>query len=188
MRITGGKNKGRILASPRNLRIRPTSDQVREALFNILGHDLTGHRVLDLFAGTGSLGLEALSRGAEKVVFVDHTGVALGLIRKNLERCGFTGSGIVLKWDLTRGIGRHGRLRGQFFDLVFLDPPYGKNMITPLLQELSTTAMLSPGARVVAESSKSDGLPSVAENLKQIDHRIYGDTQVSLYGLRRKNE
>ncbi|MBW2217733.1 MAG: RsmD family RNA methyltransferase, partial [Deltaproteobacteria bacterium] len=102
MRITGGQVKGRIIASPKGMNIRPTSDRVREAIFNLIGQDLSGLKVLDLFAGTGSLGLESLSRGTQHAVFIDNSQQALKLIRKNLVTCGFENSGTVLRRDLKK--------------------------------------------------------------------------------------
>jgi 16S rRNA (guanine966-N2)-methyltransferase len=181
MRITGGQVKGRRLASPKGLNIRPSSDQVREAIFNIIGQDLSGLRVLDLFAGTGSLGLEALSRGAHRAVFIDYSQKSINLIKQNLGLCGYQGSGVVLRREL-----RKARRRGPFplkekFDLVFLDPPYGKNLIPFLLEELSANEILSPRSRVVAESSKNERLPRLLGNLEMGDTRIYGDTRISIY-------
>ena len=159
MRITGGQLKGRLLISPRGLGIRPTSDQVREAIFNIIGQDLQGVKVLDLFAGTGILGLETLSRGASKVVFVDLSLESTKLIRKNLALCQHQDSGVIIRRDLQKGIWRIHILSKQVFDLVFLDPPYGKNFIPLVLRGLSTMDILSNRSRVVAESSKTEKLP-----------------------------
>jgi len=115
MRITGGKAKGRILASPRGMDIRPTTDRVREAIFNIIGHDLSGLKVLDLFAGTGILGIEALSRGAGLVIFIDKSQRSIKLIKKNLAICGYQSSGKILKLDLRMGIPKsHPVLNGSY--------------------------------------------------------------------------
>jgi 16S rRNA (guanine966-N2)-methyltransferase len=181
MRITGGQTKGRLLANPKGQNIRPTSDRVREAIFNIIGQDLSGVKVLDLFAGTGSLGLEALSRGALQALFIDNSPQSLRLIRKNLALCGFQDSGFVVRRDLRKGIILTRALEGELFDLVFLDPPYGKNLIPLLLEELSRKGLLSSEARVIAESSKTEGLPVAMGNLHTVDTRLYGDTKISLY-------
>jgi 16S rRNA (guanine966-N2)-methyltransferase len=181
MRITGGQLKGHLLVSPRGLGIRPTSDQVREAIFNIIGQDLHGLKVLDLFAGTGILGLETLSRGASNVVFADISLQSIKLIRKNLALCEHQDSGIIIRRDLRNGIRRIHILSKQLFDLVFLDPPYGKNFIPQLLSELSTMDILSNRSRVVAESSKTENLPVSFDNLERVDTRLYGDTKISVY-------
>jgi 16S rRNA (guanine966-N2)-methyltransferase len=181
MRITGGQMKGRLLASPRGLNIRPTTDRVREAIFSIIGQNLSGLKVLDLFAGTGSLGLEALSRGALRSVFIDNSQQSVNLIKKNLALCGYQDLGAILRRDLKKGIPRNHPLLTESFDLIFLDPPYGKNFITILLEKLSTTDMLSSRSRVVAESSRTDK-PSVCfGNIKMVDTRLYGDTRINIY-------
>ena len=181
MRITGGQLKGRLLVSPRGLGIRPTSDRVREAIFNIIGQDLHGLKVLDLFAGTGVLGLETLSRGASSVVFADISLQSIKLIRKNLALCEHQDSGVIIRRDLRNGIRRMHILSKQVCDLVFLDPPYGKNFIPLLLSELSTMDILSNRSRVVAESSKTEILPVSFETLERVDTRSYGDTKISVY-------
>ena len=181
MRITGGQAKGRLLAPLKGMNIRPTADKIREAIFNIIGQDLRGLKVLDLFAGTGSLGLEALSRGAESVIFIDKFRRAVNLIKKNLAICGFENSGSVIRRDLRKGIPWDHPLMMEAVDLVFLDPPYGKNAIPPLLGELSSKDVLSPGSLAVAESAKKEELPLYLGEFKIIDTRVYGDTRISLY-------
>ncbi len=181
MRITGGQAKSRVLTSPKGLKIRPTTDQVREAIFNIIGQDLTGLRVLDLFAGTGSLGLESLSRGALSALFIDNSQKSVNLIKKNLAICGYQGSGTVLKWDLRRGIPLNHKLIKEIVDLVFLDPPYRNNIIPFLLEELSTREVVSSGSLMVVESSKSERPPVSVENIQMADTRLYGNTRISVY-------
>jgi 16S rRNA (guanine966-N2)-methyltransferase len=180
MRITGGEAKGRLLISPKGMDIRPTSDRVREAIFNIIGHDLSGLKVLDLFAGTGSLGLEALSRSAKLSVFIDNAQRSIKIIKKNLASCGYQESGIILKRDLKKGISPNHPVLQQSFGLVFLDPPYGKNLIVPSLEKLSE-GILSNEARVVAEFSKTEKLPHIIRNLEMADTRRYGDTRINIY-------
>ncbi len=181
MRITGGDSRGRVLATARGLDIRPTSSMVREAVFNILGNDLTGRIVLDLFAGTGCMGIEALSRGALSAFFVDNSGQSIGLIKKNLRKCGFDSSGFVLKQDILKGIAPDKRLRENPADLVFIDPPYGRDIIPPVLRDLLKKDLLSSGAVIVCESLKSDNLPDEMGVLRLIDSRIYGETKITIY-------
>ena len=181
MRITGGQAKSRVLASPKGLKIRPTTDRVREAIFNIIGPDLSGLKVLDLFAGTGSLGIESLSRGALSVLFIDSSQQSINLIKRNLTICGYQDSGAVLRRDLRKGIPLKHPLIKEIVDLVFLDPPYRKNIISFLLGELSTKEVLSSGSLVVAESSKSDAPPVSVENFQILDTRLYGITRISVY-------
>ncbi len=181
MRITGGQVKGRILAAPKGMSIRPTSDLVREAIFDIIGQDLSRQRVLDLFAGSGSLGLEALSRCAAFALFVDNSQQSINLIKKNLAICGYQRSGAVLSRSLRKAIPQnHPQLKG-LFDLVFLDPPYNKDFIPLLLEELLAKDLIPSGSRVVAESSKTESLPVSFGNLELTDIRVYGDTKISIY-------
>ena len=181
MRITGGLVRGRVLSGPKGLLIRPTSDRVREAIFNILGQDLTGFNVLDLFSGTGSLGLEALSRGASRAVFVDKLRQSVNLTKKNIDVCGFLRSVVILRKDLTKGFPwEHPSLSGKF-DLIFLDPPYRKDLIPPLLSEISSEEKLSAGARVVVESDKKEDLPFSFTDLEMETLRYYGDTMITIY-------
>ncbi len=182
MRITGGQAKGRLLFSPRGLRIRPTTDQVRESIFSIIGQDLSGLKVLDLFAGTGALGLEALSRGADCALFIDNSPQSMRLIKRNLELCGYYERGIVFKRDLKRGIPWSHPFFDQEIDLVFMDPPYGKDFLPPLLEELSTGKGLSSRAQIVTESFKKFDPPALGGALGLQDSRSYGDTRISIYG------
>lgn len=183
MRITGGRLKGRLLISPKGRKIRPTSDLVREAIFDVIGQDLSGYKSLDLFAGTGSLGLEALSRGSHLVYFVDNSAQSIRLIRKNLALCEHESSGVILKHDLQKGISRSHRLLKEVFDLAFLDPPYAADYIPVLLEELSTRGFLSRKSLVVAESSKREKLPVAIGRLQMTDTRSYGDTRISIYAF-----
>jgi 16S rRNA (guanine966-N2)-methyltransferase len=181
MRITGGQAKGRVLASLKGWNIRPTSDRVREAIFNLIGQDVTGFKTLDLFAGTGSLGIEALSRGASRVLFIDNSLQSIKLIKKNLARSGYEPLGFVWKKDLTKGLPlRHPMLKEKF-DLIFVDPPYEKEMIPPLLGELSGRDLLGSPAIAVAESFKTEMLPEVLGKLQMVKSRIYGETKISIY-------
>jgi 16S rRNA (guanine966-N2)-methyltransferase len=181
MRITGGEVKGRVLVSPKGLGIRPTSDPVREAIFDILGHLLEGIAVLDLFAGTGSLGLESLSRGASCALFVDHSPQAMRMLQKNLKRCGYEEKGAVLKWDLRKGLPVNHRWLKKGLGLVFLDPPYEKGFIPPLLEDLSLCGLLLSRSQVVAETRKTEVLPQRVHGLCLVNTRYYGDTQITRY-------
>jgi 16S rRNA (guanine966-N2)-methyltransferase len=181
MRITGGQAKGRVLSSLKGLKIRPTSDRVREAIFSLIGQNLTGLKALDLFAGTGSLGIEALSRGALSALFVDNSSRSIKLIKKNLTLCGYERSGSTLKKDLTRGLPRKSSLMEKEFDLIFIDPPYGKKVIPSLLAELTEREMLASSSVVITESYKGQTLPSVVGKLQRVDTRTYGETRIGIY-------
>lgn len=181
MRITGGQAKGHLLASFKGLNIRPTPDKVREAIFNIIGQDLSGFNVLDLFAGTGSLGLEALSRGSKKAVFIDSSRQSVSVIKKNLALCMYKDSGTVFRSDLRKGLPTSRYFKKDLFNLVFLDPPYGKNLLPVLLDDLSSKGVLSFGSRVVAESSKIEVLSASCGKISMVDTRTYGDTKITIY-------
>jgi 16S rRNA (guanine966-N2)-methyltransferase len=181
LRITGGEVKGRRLSAFKGAKIRPTSDKVREAIFDLIGQDARGLRVLDLFAGTGSLGIEALSRGAAWVLFADNSMHSIELIRRNLSLCGYENLSYVLKKDLTRGIPKKCEVMKREIDLVFTDPPYGRDYIPPVLRELSEREILASPSIVVAETSKAETLPASLGKLELVKARIYGDTKISVY-------
>jgi 16S rRNA (guanine966-N2)-methyltransferase len=178
MRIIGGKLKGRVLAGPASAAIRPTSDRLRETIFNILAHGygdpVEGARVLDLFAGTGAMAIEALSRGASCALLVDKSTEALALVRSNLASLGLSGSAQVLRRDATR-LGT--APPGERFDLAFLDPPYGKGLVGPVLEALRNGDWLEQGALIVVEEAKSAEIP-LPEGFGSIEARTTTDTQV----------
>jgi 16S rRNA (guanine966-N2)-methyltransferase len=179
MRIVGGTLKGSRLAAPASDRVRPTSDRTREAVFNILAHgidgfDIEGARVLDLFAGTGALGLEALSRGARSCLFVEDHAESRALIRRNVETLALTGVTRIFRRDAAR-LGPAERMGP--FDLVFADPPYGKGLAERALVSAREGGWLVPGAVVVVEES-ADAELIAPEGFAEIDRRRYGDTQV----------
>jgi 16S rRNA (guanine966-N2)-methyltransferase len=180
MRIVGGKFRGRPLATPAHEGTRPTSDRVREAVFNILAHgvpDFTfdGIKVLDLFAGTGALGLEALSRGAAFCLFVEEDAEARGLIRRNVEAFGLTGVTKIFRRDAT-DLGDAGN-RGEA-GLIFLDPPYGQGLAERALSSASAGGWLSPGAIAVIEERKGVSV-TLPPSFALLDRRTWGDTEVS---------
>ncbi len=178
MRIISGRNKGLALASPRSQAIRPTSDRLRETIFNIIAHRypeaLDGARVLDLFAGTGALGIEALSRGARSALFVDTSAEARALTRRNLEAAGAMGFARISKRDATH-LGPAGAQGG--FTLAFLDPPYGKSLLPRALSGLGRGGWLAAGAILVAEESAEAETGPLA-GYDRIDHRVVGDSQI----------
>jgi 16S rRNA (guanine966-N2)-methyltransferase len=182
MRVVGGKFRGLHLATPVDLATRPTSDRVREAMFNILAHgvaglELEGARVLDLFAGTGALGLEALSRGGRHCQFVDESAEARGLVRTNADKLGVIGQCKIWRRDAT-DLGPCAPL--PKFDLVFCDPPYGKGLGVKSLNSLVAGQWLNAGAIVVLEEVDKAEVPEIA-GLTLIDERTYGETRVRFY-------
>ncbi|MBI2965903.1 MAG: 16S rRNA (guanine(966)-N(2))-methyltransferase RsmD [Chloroflexi bacterium] len=177
MRIGGGEAGGRRLRHHLKS-IRPTSGRVRLALFSMLGPDgAAGRRVLDLYAGTGAFGLEALSRGAAWVEFVERDERACEAIRKSLASLGFEE-----RAKVHRGVAEKiaGRLEGRF-DLVFADPPYADDPFAGLFESLAVRGRLAPGATVFAEHGKRRMLPRALPGLRQVDRRVYGDTAVTVY-------
>jgi 16S rRNA (guanine966-N2)-methyltransferase len=178
MRVIAGRHGGRRLQAPAGAATRPTADRVREALFSVLGARVEGARVLDLFAGSGALGLEALSRGAVEATFVDSAPAAVRAVRSNLEALG--ASAEVRRAD-ARAFLRGARAAARHYDLVFLDPPY--RLSAHLGRELSDAlpAVLAPGAVVVSESERRATLDL---ELPLIDERRYGDTIIRIHGPR----
>lgn len=180
MRIVGGEFRGRALATPRSSAIRPTTDRTREALFNVLTHRfadrMRGARVLDLFAGTGALGLEALSRGAVSCTFIEESTEGRGLIRDNVEAFGLLGRTKIFRRDATT-LGSAGTI--QPFGLIFADPPYGKGLGERALQSARQGGWLMPGALCVVEETASAPFePGPGFNL--VDERNYGETVIRL--------
>jgi 16S rRNA (guanine966-N2)-methyltransferase len=175
VRVIGGRFGGRALHPPRGRLTRPTPERVREALFSILG-SVEGLRVLDLFAGSGALAIEALSRGAASATLVDSSPVAIGAIRRNLEALGLDAE---VRRQAASGFLRGARGDARQYDLVFVDPPY--RQATAFGRELSTTLapVLAPGARVVAESDRRT--PLELGPLTALDERRYGDTLIRIY-------
>jgi 16S rRNA (guanine966-N2)-methyltransferase len=182
MRIVGGKFKGREIAGPTSGATRPTSDRVRESIFNILAHgiadfSLEDARVMDLFAGTGALGLEAVSRGAKFCLFVEDDASARGIIRNNTDTCGVIGQCKIWRRDAT-DLGPSAPQSP--FNLVFADPPYGKGLGEKALQSLVAGGWLTSGAIVVLEEAEKANVAEVA-GVNEIDQRVYGDTQLKIF-------
>jgi 16S rRNA (guanine966-N2)-methyltransferase len=184
MRVVGGRHRGRALSAPKSQAIRPTADRLRETLFNILSHaygdPVTGARVLDLFAGTGALGLEALSRGAAFVLFVDNGAEARALLRANVEALGAGGASKVYRRDATQ-LGPVSPMSP--FSLVFLDPPYGKGLAEQALVSARDGGWLAPEALVVVEEA-SDAKLALPDGFEQVERRETGDTQLVFLRLK----
>lgn len=179
MRIVGGTFRGRPLATPRSEAIRPTGDRTREAVFNVIAHNwperLEGARVLDLFSGTGALGLEALSRGAAHCLFIEESAEGRGLIRTNVEAFGLQGRAKIFRRDATR-LGDVGTIAP--FDLVFADPPYGKGLAERALESALAGGWLKPGALAVVEEAAATPFQP-PQGLSLLERRDWGDTSVT---------
>lgn len=176
MRIISGEKKGEKLLSLRKRKIRPTSDKVKGAIFNILS-SVEGKKVLDLFAGSGALGIEALSRGAKEVVFVDNSGSSLDLIRRNSGKLGLEDKSRLVRKEVFRF------LRGNFeeqFDLILADPPYGRGLCQKVLDFLAEKEFLSADGVLVIEHHKKE-IIAERQNLTLLMERKYGDTVVSFF-------
>lgn len=182
MRIIAGQFRGRKLASIKEAAIRPTSDRVREALFNILGRKPTGSAVLDLFSGTGALGLEALSRGARISVFVDNNAHSLAVLQRNISRCNADACSRVIRWNIIKNLYCLNK-DDQCFDLVFMDPPYGLGVIQTALRHLISREVLLPGALVVAEHPAKEAVDLTGTGFQMVDNRRYGSSALSFIAL-----
>lgn len=179
MRIVGGKFGGRVLKGPASDSIRPTTDRLRESLFNILEHrygGIAGLRVIDVFAGTGALALEALSRGARFALFVDNGSEARAAIRDNIERLGVGGATRIFRRD-ARKLGL--APSGESFDLAFLDPPYGFNLAEPALDALRDGRWLSRDALVIVEDAASATV-SIPKGYIEQETRDFGDSRIAI--------
>lgn len=186
MRIISGKAKGKKLYSPKGQTIRPTADRVKESIFDVLGDRWEGIRALDLFSGTGSLGLEAISRGAEQVVFVEKYRPALDLLKKNISLCGFDSHALVLAMPVSRGLTLMGQ-RGESFSVIFADPPYGRGWVDKTVQEILAHRVLSKEGVIVIEHASSESPHGDQGELATLKQKTYGDTTVSFFGFRKDN-
>jgi len=175
LRIAGGSARGLPLTEPRGLRLRPTSGLVREAVFNILGEQVTGASVLDLFAGTGALGIEALSRGASRAVFIDAAQASCQAILQSLARAGFSDAAVVLRGRLPVAL----RTVAGRFDVVTMDPPYDSDAAEPTLIELHE--FVQPQGVVVYEHGSRYNPPERPAGLRLLERRVYGDSAIALY-------
>ena len=181
MRVVAGKWGGRPIRAPRGLSVRPTTDRVREAVFAILGNEVEGSVVLDLFAGTGALAIESLSRGAAGAVLVESSPAALSALRANIAALEAEGA-VCLPLDYREAV-RKLSAKGSTFDLVFLDPPYGKGLVGMSAGLLSRAGVLAPGAVVVAERAYRDPEDALPAGWRERADRRYGDTRITLYDI-----
>ena len=167
MRVISGEYRGRRLLEPSGRNVRPTTDQVKEAVFNIIQFDIEGRRVLDLFAGTGQMGIEALSRGARECVFVDSSNESLRLVKENLRRCGARA-----RTECCDALGFLRRREG--FDLIFIDPPYDSGLAAEAVEAVKEFDILSKGGIMIVESRRDAALPATETG--------YGSEKVYRYG------
>lgn len=177
MRIIAGDYKGRRLYSPKDNEIRPTTDKVKEAIFSILTNQIYGSRVIDLFAGTGNLGLEALSRGAEHCYFGDHSRESLSLIKENIAYCRASDKSTVIAGDYKRVLGRI----SEPCDVILLDPPYRSGVLPRCLELIGEQGLLAEGGVIVCEHRKEEKLDDVLGGFAKVKERRYGTVVVSIY-------
>ncbi len=177
MRIITGKFKGRKLYTPKDRHVRPTSDRVKEAIFSMLGDTITDNRVLDLFAGTGSLGLESLSRGASHCVFVDNNRDSIQLIKDNINHLGASKESTVISGDYRIALNQV----KDPFDLIFIDPPYHVEEIEDILLTIDKKGLLEEDGAIVVERDHRHTLPDEVGSFRTTKSKKYGTTHITFY-------
>ena len=177
MRIITGKARGLSLTVPKNYDVRPTADRVKESLFNIIGSKIIGARVLDLFAGTGNLGLESWSRGAASVTFIDASKESLRLVQSNIAKCRAEADCEVIKGSAPQ-VAERLAAQGLRFDFAFCDPPYNKGWVQQIIEALGRSPFLARGGYLVVERSAHDALPPLPPGFELVRGSRYGETAV----------
>ena len=181
MRVIAGKFRSRGLRTLRGMALRPTGDRLRETLFNVLGAAVEGSTFVDLFAGTGAIGIEALSRGAQRVIFVENHAAAVKLIRENLKSLGIADAAEVLAMDAIRGLKQFAAREGRA-DFMFLDPPYARGEeYERVLEFIDSAKLLAPNGIVIAEHAKKINLPERMESLERSRVLVQGDSALTFY-------
>lgn len=180
MRIITGSAKGRKLAVPQGMDTRPTSDRVKQSLFNILSIRVIDAKVLDAFAGTGNLGLEALSQGAESAVFIENNRNTLKVLQKNVEDLGFQECASIYSSD-TLEVLRELQRRAMSFDLIFLDPPYGRGLIEKTIEKISEFSLLGTEGIIISEQDAVDAVPDKVQKISCYRREKYGRTQIAFW-------
>lgn len=180
MRVVSGTCKGRALKAVPGTTTRPTTDKVKEAIFNMIGPYFDGGRGLDLFGGSGGLGIEALSRGLEYMIFVDRDGKAIQTIKANLAVCRFEDRAEVYRNDAERAL-KAVKKREMTFDLVFLDPPYKAQKLKALIEEIGEQQLLSKSGTIVAEHDNDVKLPDQIGSFSKEKFEVYGIIAISIY-------
>ena len=182
MRVITGSARGRRLISPEGFDVRPTTDKVKESLFNIIQFSLPGAVVLDLFAGSGQLGIEALSRGADRVVFVDSARKSLDVVKKNIELCKFQDCSQTYLCDFASFI----KTTAEKFDIVLLDPPYQKNLCVEALSRLSD--IVNEDAVIICETQGDEDLPEEIGGFVVEKVYLYSSIKLTVYGVKTKGD
>lgn len=177
MRIITGRARGLQLTVPKTYDVRPTADRVKESVFNIIGSKIIGARVLDLFAGTGNLGLESWSRGAAAITFIDASRESLRLVRSNIAKCRAQADCTVLQGSAPQVAQRLAQA-GELFDFAFCDPPYNKGWVQQIIELLGRQPFLHEGGYLVVERSAHDELPPLPPGCELVRSSRYGETIV----------
>jgi len=182
MRVISGERKGMPLKAVNGMTTRPTTDKVKESLFNILGPYFDGGIVLDLFAGSGGLGIEALSRGMDKAIFIEKDGRAFQNLKENIAKCRYEDCTEMYRNDATRALKILIKKEVQA-DLVFLDPPYKKHQYYKMVEDIVSNGVISDGGTIVCEHDTETNLPDVFLNFHKVREEKYGGTIISFYRL-----
>ena len=180
MRIISGSARGRKILSPEGMETRPTLDRIKEAIFNIIQNRLEGAKVVDVFAGTGSLGLEAASRGAEKCYLIDKGEVTYKLLEQNIENLKFQDICTSFNMDSYEALKSFANKKEKF-DLIFIDPPYLKNMIPGAVEEIFKGDLLQKDGLIVSKIDTSEDIYRGNEEILLVDSRKYGNTTICFY-------
>ena len=183
MRIITGQAKGVRLKAPKGLNTRPTSDRVKESLFSILADRIYDRSILDLFAGTGNLGLEALSRGALNAIFVEHDSNCIKIIQENINNTKMQEKSKIIRGDVYRIVDNLNKC-SHAFDIIFADPPYNKEHVNKLLNSLSVN-ILKPDSLIIIEHSKNEAY-NIPQHIELIRKQQYGETIISIFRLTRE--
>lgn len=182
MRVISGKARGLKLNAPKNDDVRPTTDRVKESLFNMINSYMMESEILDLFAGTGSLGIECLSRGADKCVFVDSSKESIGIIKSNIKKARVEDKSTVLNSDFKSAM-KSLSLKNQSFDVIFMDPPYYKNMFSDALSGVDQNNLLKEDGIIVVEHDTKDEFPDSIGRLYKSKDKKYGNTTITFYKM-----
>lgn len=184
MRVITGTAKGHKLKVPKGLSVRPTTDRIKESLFNILGNNLKDCVVLDLFAGSGSVGIEFLSRGAKECYFIDNSVISIKIIKENLNKTNLIDKSYVYKNTAEKAIKILGS-RGVKFDYIFMDPPYEKGLVIPTLEVIAAENLLEEEGIIIVEHESSLDLSNEIISFVKVRENNYGSTKITFYGFRR---
>ncbi len=177
MRIISGEHKGRRLAGGKKKKVRPTSDRVKESIFNILREEVMGKKILDLFAGAGSLGIEALSRGAESVTFVDASSQSINVLKKNIKSLNLESRSTILRLDGLKAINK----LKQNFQMIFADPPYLKGYVQRVIGSVVQSEVLEKNGILILEHHKKETFSFPEEKLSILRQKKFGDTVISFF-------